>query len=112
MVSIETFRNLALSFPGTTEQPHFDKTSFRTIKRIFATLDIENKRGCLMLTAIDQSVFSAYDKSVIYPLPNKWGKQGATYVELKTVRKSMLKDAMTQAYNKASVLPSSRSKSK
>ncbi|MBC7827884.1 MAG: MmcQ/YjbR family DNA-binding protein [Chitinophagaceae bacterium] len=100
MVSIDTFRQLALSFPQTAEQPHFEKTSFRVNKKIFATLDVKNTRACLMLSEVDQSVFSAFDKSVIYPVPNKWGKQGATFVELKTVRKSMLKDAMKQAYNK------------
>jgi hypothetical protein len=99
MVDIETFRRLALSFPGTIELPHFDKASFRVNKKIFATLDIENKRACVMLTELDQSVFSAFDKTVIYPVPNEWGKKGATYVELKTVRKGMLKDALAQAYN-------------
>ncbi len=100
MVDIETFRKLALSFPGTNEQPHFEKTSFRVDKKIFATLDIKNNRACLMLTQIDQSVFSAYDKSVIYPVTNKWGDRGATFVELRMVRKSMLKDALLQAYKK------------
>lgn len=100
MVNVETFRKLALSFSDTTEQPHFDKTSFRINKKIFATLDVKISRACLMLSEIDQSVFSAYDKSIIYPVPNKWGKQGATFVELKRVRKAMLKDALEQAYNK------------
>src|SRR5438105_4206354 len=99
MVEIETFRKLALSFPGAKEQPHFDRPSFR-VKKIFATLDINNNRACLMLSEIDQNVFSAFDKSVIYPVPNKWGKQGATYVELKTVRKDMLRDALKHAYEK------------
>jgi hypothetical protein len=53
-----------------------------------------------MLSLVDQSVFCAFDKAVIYPVPNKWGKQGATFVELKKVRKTMLKDAMTQAHAK------------
>lgn len=100
MVSIETFRQLALSLPGATEEPHFDKTSFRVNKKIFATLDEKNGRACLMLSVIDQSVFSVYDKSIIYPVPNKWGLKGATYIELKRVPKAMLKDALIQAYNK------------
>ena len=54
-----------------------------------------------MLTEIDQSVFTTFDLAVIYPVPNKWGLKGATYMELKTVPKTMLKDAMTCAYNKA-----------
>jgi hypothetical protein len=45
---------------------------------------------------------TAFDKAVIYPVPNKWGKRGATYVELKAVRKNMLKDALTPAYNRIS----------
>lgn len=32
-----------------------------------------------MLSEIDQSVFSAYDKSVYYAVPNKWGKTGCDF---------------------------------
>ncbi len=98
MVDIETARNFALSFDGCVEQPHFEKTSFRVNKRIFATLDIENKRVCIKLSEIDQSVFCAFDDKIIYPVPNKWGKQGWTFIELDKVRKVMFKDALTVAY--------------
>ena len=100
LVSIESFRELALSFPDVVELPHFDKTSFRVKKKIFATLDVKNNCACLLLTPVDQSAFCAFDSAVIYPVPNKWGKSGATLIELKAVRKSMLKDAIAQAYNK------------
>jgi len=100
MVSIETFRELALSFPGTNEEPHFEKTSFRVNKKIFATLDVKENLACLLFDPIQQSVFSAYDNTIIYPVPNKWGQKGATYIELKKVRKSVLKDALKQAYTK------------
>lgn len=100
MVDTGTFRQLALSFPDSIEVPHFEKAAFRVNKKIFATLDIKNNRACVILTEIDQSVFCAFDKAVIYPVPNKWGKNGATYVELKTVRKGMLKDALRQAYKR------------
>ncbi|HUR12625.1 MAG TPA: MmcQ/YjbR family DNA-binding protein [Flavitalea sp.] len=100
MVDSEIFREMALSFPGATQQPHFDKTSFRANKKIFATLDVEKNLACLMLSPMDQSVFSSFDKSVIFPVPNKWGLQGATYVELKRVKKAMLKDVLNQAYAK------------
>ena len=33
MVSIATFKKIALSFAETTEQPHFEKTSFRIGKK-------------------------------------------------------------------------------
>ncbi|MGE0635089.1 MAG: MmcQ/YjbR family DNA-binding protein [Bacteroidia bacterium] len=101
MVTVSEFRKLALSFSDVTEQPHFERTSFRANKKIVATLDEKQQIVCLMLDEIQQSVFCAFDASVIYPVPNKWGKQGATYVELKLVRKDMLRDAFTEAYKKA-----------
>jgi len=98
MIDIATARKLALSFEGAIELPHFELTSFRINKKIFATLDIKKKRVCLLLSLIDQSVFCEFDKSIIYPVPNKWGKKGATYVELQKVRKDIFRDALSTAY--------------
>lgn len=98
MVTMETFRKMALSFPETVEQPHFEKPSFRVHKKIFATLDIKHNQICIKLTEIDQHAFSAFDKSIIFPVPNKWGKQGWTYINLKKVLKHTLMDALTTAY--------------
>ncbi len=98
MVSIDTFRKLALSFPEATEEPHFEKTSFRVKKKIFASYDSKNERACIKLSETDQDVFSSADKTVIYPVANKWGKQGWTWIELKQVRKDLFIDALTTAY--------------
>lgn len=98
MVSIEAFRKLALSFPETTEEPHFEKTSFRVKKKIFATYDEKNKRACIKLSEIDQNVFSSADKTVIFPVYNNWGKQGWTFIEMDKVNKELFKDALTTAY--------------
>jgi predicted DNA-binding protein (MmcQ/YjbR family) len=98
MVTNETFKMLALSFPETIELPHFDLTSFRVKKKIFATLSIEKQRAMLILSLVDQSVFCSFDKEIIYPVPGAWGKTGCTYFELKKIKKEMLKDALTQAY--------------
>lgn len=98
MISINRIRSFALAMEGVTEEPHFEKTSFRVNKKIFATVDEKNGRACLMLNLVDQSVFCAYDAAVIYPVPNKWGKAGATFVELKKVPVTLFKDAMQQAY--------------
>lgn len=50
------------------------------------------------LTLEDQSVFCGYDSTIFFPVDGTWGKQGATLVELKKVRKDMFKDALTLAY--------------
>ena len=42
-MTAKEFKNLALSFEGTIEKPHFERTAFKVInKRIFATLLDEN----------------------------------------------------------------------
>lgn len=98
MVSIDTFRKLALSFPEATEEPHFEKISFRVRKKIFATYDDKNKRACIKLSEVGQGVFSSAGKAIIYPVANKWGKQGWTLIELKKVRNDLFADALTTAY--------------
>jgi predicted DNA-binding protein (MmcQ/YjbR family) len=99
MVSIETFQKIALAFPEAKEEPHFEITSFRVAKKIFATLDISEKRATLKLSLKDQDIFCLYDKNVMYPVPNKWGKQGWTHINLKTIKKEMCIDALRVAYS-------------
>lgn len=99
MISIETFRDLALSYPETSEQPHFEKTSFRFNKKIFATLDTEKSQACLKLSESDQHIYCSTDKSIIFPVPNKWGLQGWTFVNLRKVRKDIFKNALKASYN-------------
>jgi len=53
----------------------------------------------LKLSVISQSVFCSYDTSVFYPVPGGWGRQGATFANLKKVPTAILKDALTAAYN-------------
>lgn len=98
MVSIESFRKLAMSFPNATEEPHFEKTSFRIKKKIFATFDEKNNRAVLKLNEIEQSVFCASGDMIFYPVPNKWGKHGWTIVELSKVRPKMFEDALICSY--------------
>ena len=98
MVNAETFRQLALSLPEVIETPHFEKTSFRVSKKIFATFDVINNTATVKLSAIDQDVFSAFDNTIIYPVPNKWGKQGWTNINLQAVREDMFTDILKTAY--------------
>jgi hypothetical protein len=98
MVSLETMRKLSLAFAEADEHPHFEKTAFRVRKKIFATLDSKKFVAVLKLNEVDQSVFSKNSEGVIFPVPNKWGKQGWTHIELKKVRKDIFTDALTTAY--------------
>lgn len=93
------FKDLALSFPGTVEGPHFERVAFKIInKRIFATLHEESGTANIKFAPADQSVFCSFDKKAVYPVPNKWGLQGWTTFELKKVPKELMLDALDTAY--------------
>ena len=98
MIDLDRIKEIALSFPKTAEQPHFDKLSFKVGKKVFATYNGAHDRICVKLSAIDQDVFSSFDSSIIYPVPNKWGKQGWTLINLHKVLEETLIDALTMAY--------------
>lgn len=98
MVTDKEMALWAMKYPDVLQSPHFEKTSFRIRKKIFATLDTKLRRATLKLTEIDQSVFSDYDRTIVYPVPGTWGKQGWTFFDLKKVRKSLFRDALATAY--------------
>src|SRR5687767_821558 len=92
-------RDMALGFPGTEENPHFERVAFKvTGKRIFATLHVQSETANVKLTPTDQSVFCSYGKKAVYAVDNKWGLQGWTTFELKKVPKELMLDALNTAY--------------
>ncbi|MDB5155290.1 MAG: MmcQ/YjbR family DNA-binding protein [Mucilaginibacter sp.] len=109
MIDIETARQIALSLPNTEEYDHFGRLAFKAKgKTTFATLWLAEHRMMVKLSLIDQSVFNSFDPTIFYPVPNKWGRQGATLVELSKVRLDMLQDAITIAWETASTKTSKK----
>lgn len=98
MLDKETVKQWALSLPETTIEPHFEKISFRVAKKIFATLDKDKQLICLKLSRNDQNVFSLLLPGVMFPVPNKWGKQGWTFADLNKIPSDFLVDALKCAY--------------
>ncbi len=98
MVTAENYRKMALALPEAVEAPHFEKTSFRVNKKIFATYDEKHQRACLKLSLNDQHIYSLAANDAIYPVPNKWGGQGWTFVDIGKVKTSLFKEALHQAY--------------
>lgn len=101
MVSIASVRKLALAFEGTTEEPHFEKTSFRIKKKIFLTLDQTNNQAVVKLSLDDQSLFSSLNEKIIYPVKGGWGKMGYTIIELKLISKKLFLEILKTAYEKS-----------
>lgn len=58
----------------------------------------KSQRATLKLSEKDQDLFTLYNPAVIYPVPNKWGKQGWTQIDLTQIPEDRLKDALRAAY--------------
>src|SRR5436190_1282957 len=98
MITIKAAREALLALPEAVEHQHFGRPDFRIKKKIFATLHEDKNLVVVKLTVIDQSVFCAFDESVIFPVPGGWGRQGYTYINLKKINKPMLNDALLTAW--------------
>src|SRR5688500_19894521 len=99
MISLAAAKQLALSLPESEEKSHFEKPDFRIKNKVFAVLHQDKSSMVVKLSVIDQSVFCAYDNTIIYPVAGGWGRQGWTMISLKKVKKSMLLNAFTTACN-------------
>lgn len=109
MVSVETFKQIALSFEGTEAKPHFNRSAFKVInKRTFATLLEEDETANIVLSITDQQIYCSFDTKAVYPVPNKFGLHGWTTFELSKLPVELISDALLTAYN--DVINSSKKK--
>ncbi|HEY4363231.1 MAG TPA: MmcQ/YjbR family DNA-binding protein [Bryobacteraceae bacterium] len=93
------FKKLALSLPETVEGLHFGVVDFRTTGGIFATLAYAKQgSGVLCLTPEQQAGMVADAPELFSPVPNGWGKRGATLVHLAKVSPEVLEGALRTAW--------------
>jgi hypothetical protein len=97
MVTIEKFRELTFAFAGVSEYQHFDRRAFKS-KKIFVTLHEESRNANFMLSINDQADFCGLMPGAIAPLPNKWGLQGVTSMQLDDVSEEIVMAALEVAY--------------
>src|ERR1700712_3878114 len=98
MVTEDAFLKMALSFPGTIQQAHFERTGFKVSgRRMFATFLPGDNTTNIFLTVKEQSLFCQIDPINIYPVPNKWGEKGATTFALNQLPAEIIMEALLSA---------------
>ena len=97
MASSKDLRRLALALPGTTEAPHFDRIAFRAA-RIYVTLAGDGRTANFMFTPDEQAFKCMLAPDAFQPIPNAWGRKGATTATLSKLSKAELKSALEMAY--------------
>jgi len=98
---VSDFRELALSLPGVEAGSHFANADFRVGGKIFATLSLAKQGfGVLLLTPDQQQGMVEDEPEIFSPVPNAWGRKGATRVALAKVSPDILKAALQAAWQR------------
>lgn len=98
-------RRIALSLEGTTEGPHFDRTAFK-VARIYVTLAADGRTANFMFTPDEQELKCTVAPGAFAPVPNAWGRRGATTATLAKLSMAELRAALEMAWRHA--LPRAR----
>src|SRR5262245_18023067 len=93
------FRKMALAQPEAVEASHMDHPDFRVGGKIFATLGPGEVWGMVKLTSDEQAAFLAAQPAAFAPASGAWGRRGATIVQLKPAKKSLVKEALRLAWH-------------
>jgi len=102
-VSLSTARarKLLLRFDDVSEAPHFDRTAFRTPRRIFATLGADDRKVNFMLDPLEQASFCEIAPEALTPVSGGWGRMGWTHCDLKKVEEPTFLAASEAAHSRA-----------
>ena len=100
-VTPDRAREMALSMPGATEAPHFNRLAFRTPRKMFATLDAAVPDLNLMFDADLRDFYCEQAPHAFSPVPGGWGLRGATCCRLQEVDGATLASALLAAHRLA-----------
>jgi hypothetical protein len=98
MITTATVRKLALGLPGAEEHPHWGNPSFRVRGRIFATMDVDQRRATLKMSAEERDTIAAAEPEVFEVL--SWGNQGWTRVDLRGVDRVLFEELLVAAWRR------------
>jgi hypothetical protein len=100
MADGEDLRRIALSLPGVSEAPHFDRIAFRA-KRIFTTLAADRRSANIKFAPDEQELKCLVSPHVFTPLKGGWGQRGWTRAELSALEEAEMRDALETAWRHA-----------
>jgi hypothetical protein len=100
LATAKDLRRIALSLAGTTEAPHFDRIAFK-VAGIYVTLAADGLTANLIFTPDQQELKCLLAPEAFAPIPNAWGKKGATTATLAKLTERELAGALETAWRHA-----------
>jgi hypothetical protein len=109
-VSHEEAQAQALALEGASATPHFNRTAFRTPRRIFATLANDGDDMNFMFDHALQEFYCEQAPEAFAPVPGGWGRMGATRCQLSAADPATFTSALIAAHALACQPPPRRAK--
>lgn len=98
-MTVDDFRNVALSLPEAIESAHMNHPDFRVRGKIFATLGYPSEGwGVVKLTPAQQRQFVEEAPKAFVPVKGSWGLRGATSVHLRAATRQRVRRALVTAW--------------
>ncbi len=89
----KALHELALSLPGAHEEPHFERTSFRVGKKIFATLTLDGSEAMIRVSDPDaRSALLSSAPAVFFSYGGWTARNGSLGVRLANVTRAVMQD--------------------
>jgi hypothetical protein len=95
-MTLDDFRRIALSMPGTIESNRMGYASFRVEGKGFAT--IEESTAIIRLTREQQATLMASAPQMFAPVPGGWGRLGSTVIRLEVADEAKVRAAVATAW--------------
>jgi hypothetical protein len=100
-MSPAAFRKLALSMQGASEQPHFERTSFRVGKRIFATMTQDGREAMVPVQPVDRCLaLIEADPAVFFGHGGWTARHGSLGIRLQKVNAPLLRELVREAWQR------------
>jgi hypothetical protein len=95
------FKRLALSMPEAHEEPHFERTSFRIAKKIFATMTADGTEAMVPVKDPDlvQTLLASHPE-VFFSHGGWTVRNGSLGVRLAKADAAMMKDLVSEAWRR------------
>jgi hypothetical protein len=95
----KAFARLALSLPEAHEEPHFDRTSFRVKKKIFATMTPDGKEAMVRVSPPElvRSLLSEHG-DIFFSYGGWTDRNGSLGVRLARIDANMMKELLVESF--------------
>ena len=95
----EALRRFALSLPEAREEPHFERTSFRIGKKIFATMTRDGREAMVKVAEPDEvEALLSMQPAAFFSYGTWTTRNGALGVRLEEVNAALLRQLVTAAW--------------